>query len=368
MVRTSSCYYAVILALLLVVTAAVYAPLRHAPFVYEDENWMAVAETGPAWTARPSRALTYETFHVTYQAVKLSPAVWHLTNVGLHLANGVLVFAVAATVIGAPSALSAAGLFLLHPLNAEAVSYVSGRVELLSTFFVLLAVWVVLGSGYWLARTIGCVLALIGAALSKEIGVVGVPLVLLTLACWRRKSITRLTPLAVCLWVVVGASLGTIWEQLQSYLVMSPRAGGSVLSVQEYALYQAGMVWKFLVMTVWPVGLSIDHDVLQFGTTWLALSAFGVVVAVVIAVLAWRVSPATTWAVGWMALALAPRFLVRTNEFLSEHQMYLALIGVWIGMSATVVTACRTVASMDAEFWETYQEEYRMLMSPKESA
>lgn len=206
-------------------------------------------------------------------------------------------------------------------------------------------------------RSFACVLALIGSAVSKEVGVVGVPLVLLTLFCWRRASIPWLSPLFAALWVTVGACLGAIWEQLQAYFVISPAAGGSVLSVQEYAIRQAGMVWKFLVMAIWPVGLSIDHDVLQFGRAWLVLSVVGVIAAIVLAVVTWRRSPATTWAVSWVALALAPRFLLRTNEFLNEPQVYLAFIGVWTALSLMAVAAYRALSVADREFWTLYQSE-----------
>src|SRR5207244_11843331 len=61
-----------------------------------------------------------------------------------HLVNGVLVFFIARSIFGktevSKSAAEwmaglAAGLFLLHPLQTESVTYISSRSELLSTFF-----------------------------------------------------------------------------------------------------------------------------------------------------------------------------------------------------------------------------------------
>lgn len=366
MVRTPRYAYAVILALLLAATAAIYAPLRDAPFVYEDENWMPSVANAVTFTPRPSRALTYATFHWTYERVNLDPTAWHATNVGIHLVNGVLVYGIVAAVAGAPAALGAAGLFLLHPLNSEAVSYVSARTDLLATMFTLLAVWLVLCRGPWVAICLGCVAALAGAAMSKEVGVVGVPLVLLTVFCWRRPSVPWLSPMMALLWIVLGASVGSIWDQLQSYASMSPRGGGSVLAVQTYALLQAGMVWKFLLLALWPSALSIDHDVLQFGTVWLALSALGLAGALAVAVRCWREAPTVTWTVGWVALALAPRFLMRTNEFLNEHQMYLALIGVWVALAVSAVHGWRALRTADRDFWKLYQDEATAMLSHRE--
>lgn len=369
MVRTPIHVHAVILALLLAATAAVYAPLRDAPFVYEDENWLAVVADPVTFAPRPSRALTYATFHWTYERVQFAPAVWHLTNVGLHLVNGVLVYAVAGAVVGATPALGAAGLFLLHPLNAEAVSYVSARTDLLAATFTLLAVWIALGRRRWIWRGIGCALALAGAALSKEIGVVGVPLVLLTILCWRRTSVPWMSPLLAGLWVALGACIGAMWDQLQAYVGLSSWTSGSVLSAPEYALRQAGMVWKFLLLACWPSALTIDHDVMALGSIWLALSALGVTVAALSAVATWRRTPAITWTVGWVAIAVAPRFLVGTNEFLNEHQMYMALIGVWIAIATSATHAWRAILrEADKDFWSLYRDEATMLLRNQEGA
>ena len=356
MVRTSI-RNAVILFALLCATAAIYAPVKDAPFVYEDENWIANIQDDVSLVPKPSRVLTHMTFRWTYERVNLAPRVWHLTNVGLHLVNGVLVYAMAASVLGSPVALGAAGLFLLHPLNAEAVSYVTARADLLSTMFILLAILVALGQGWWLARGIACAVLLAAAAQSKEVAVVGAPLVILALACWRRTSIPWLSPLLAGLWVAIGAALGAITPQLLSYASMSPTTSGSFLPVQQYALFQGGMVWKFLIMALWPVGLTIDHDVLLFGQAWLALSAIGIGAALTLAMCIWRWSPSTAWVIGSVAIALAPRFLFRTNEFLNEHQIYTAFAWVWIAVAVVIDRAWRSMRLIDSGFWRLYEME-----------
>src|SRR5690242_10177233 len=69
----------------------------------------------------------------------------HLENVLFHLLNVLLLFAVARRYApeqeGRPPllALTAALLFALHPINAEAVNWISGRSDLIACFFVLLS-------------------------------------------------------------------------------------------------------------------------------------------------------------------------------------------------------------------------------------
>jgi tetratricopeptide (TPR) repeat protein len=65
-----------------------------------------------------------------------NPAGYHLTNVLLHGINTLLVFLLAARVMGNHPATVLAGLlFALHPVNTEAVSWISARPELLLTLF-----------------------------------------------------------------------------------------------------------------------------------------------------------------------------------------------------------------------------------------
>ncbi|HEX7519195.1 MAG TPA: hypothetical protein VF325_02845, partial [Candidatus Deferrimicrobium sp.] len=66
---------------------------------------------------------------------------FHLVNVGLHAANAVMLFFLASR-IGGPSvsrfaALLPALLFAVHPVQTEAVTYISGRSVSLMAFFYL---------------------------------------------------------------------------------------------------------------------------------------------------------------------------------------------------------------------------------------
>ena len=75
-----------------------------------------------------------------------NPVGFHLSNLLIHVLNAFLVYALTCRLVHYPG-LTAAGqkreellagcLFLLHPSHTEAVSWISGRVDLLATFFFL---------------------------------------------------------------------------------------------------------------------------------------------------------------------------------------------------------------------------------------
>jgi Flp pilus assembly protein TadD len=86
--------------------------------------------------------LTWLSLQLDAQLYGLRPWGYHLTNLLLHLANGLLLYGFLRSITGAagPSGLVAV-LFAVHPLHVESVAWVSERKDVLSTFFGLLALW-----------------------------------------------------------------------------------------------------------------------------------------------------------------------------------------------------------------------------------
>ena len=90
-----------------------------------------------------------------------SPAGYHATNILIHSANSVWIYALGCA-LGLPPPLPfwAAMFFGLHPAQTEAVDGVSLRGDLLAAFFVLSALWVFLWSrGRKLRTTLACAAA-----------------------------------------------------------------------------------------------------------------------------------------------------------------------------------------------------------------
>ena len=83
--------------------------------------------------------LTWLSYMLDWQLFGSNPGGFHLTNLIFHIINTLLLFLVLKRMTGVlwQSAFVAA-LFALHPLHVEAVAWVSGRKDVLSTFFWLL--------------------------------------------------------------------------------------------------------------------------------------------------------------------------------------------------------------------------------------
>ncbi len=154
----------IVLALLLVVvTVALYYPIRRLPFInYDDDLYVTEnlhVQSGLEWdtvqwafvtnAASNWHPLTWLSHALDFQLFGLDPTGPHLINLLLHVCNVVLLFWVLlrATGFAGRSAMVAA-LFAVHPINVQSVAWIAERKNLLSMLFFLLA----LGAYRWYAR------------------------------------------------------------------------------------------------------------------------------------------------------------------------------------------------------------------------
>ena len=158
----SSLRRSVVLAVLLAaITVAAYYPVHRLPFVSLNDaeyvtqnpriqqlNWSTIAWSFTTFHAANWHPLTWMSHAVDYQLFALDSAGHHDSNLLLHVLNVLLLFWVLwrATARAGRSFMVAA-LFALHPINVESVAWVAERKNLLSMFFLLLA----LGAYRWYA-------------------------------------------------------------------------------------------------------------------------------------------------------------------------------------------------------------------------
>jgi tetratricopeptide (TPR) repeat protein len=114
------------------------------------------------------------------------PWGYHLTNVLLHAANGVLLFAALALATHSPEKSAfVAALFVLHPLHVESVAWIAERKDVLSTFFGMLSLllYVRYALGATRMNLAASFLFLVASLLTKQT-LVTLPFVFLLLDFW----------------------------------------------------------------------------------------------------------------------------------------------------------------------------------------
>jgi protein O-mannosyl-transferase len=184
---------------ILAVTMLAYLPALGAGFVWDDipqvvgnrltgspRNLLAlfrtdVWSTAGVYVPDPPyyRPLFLATFVLDRVVGGLSPAVHHAQSIAWHLAAVGSVFALARTVSSLEAALVATALFALHPVQSEAVIWVSARTCEMAAVFVACAAAVLAPlDASWRRSAAGAALLLLGL-LSKEEALFGVALVVL---------------------------------------------------------------------------------------------------------------------------------------------------------------------------------------------
>jgi protein O-mannosyl-transferase len=230
---TSSRKQTLLLGLLLVIaTVALYSRVNHFPFVnYDDGDYVTNnihVQTGLDWdtvhwafttyAAANWHPLTWLSHALDCQLFDLSPAGPHDVNLLLHVLNMLLMFLVLQQATGFTGrSFMVAALFALHPINVESVVWISERKNLLSMFFLLLA----LGAYRWYARkprigSYAVVAALFALGLMAKPQVITLPFVLLLWDYWPlgRLSFGREK------FVPAGSSAAIFSEQKFSWLVV----------------------------------------------------------------------------------------------------------------------------------------------------
>ncbi|MEK7529898.1 MAG: hypothetical protein AAB570_03155, partial [Patescibacteria group bacterium] len=142
-------------ALLCAITLAAFSPVFTLDFIrYDDalyvtdnpgvKQGLSVQGLRYAATAIVSgnyHPLTVLSHQLDVTLFGLQPMGHHAVNLSFHIVNACLLLHLLTTMTGAPRrSLAVAMLFAIHPLHVESVAWVSERKDVLSTFFMFLAI------------------------------------------------------------------------------------------------------------------------------------------------------------------------------------------------------------------------------------
>jgi tetratricopeptide (TPR) repeat protein len=217
---------------LLLLCLAVYAPVRSAGFIWDDDqnvsqnrNLEDAAGLARIWleprTSQQYYPLVHTGFWLERRLWGLDPRGYHVTNVLLHALCAVLLWRVLLA-LRVPGALLAASLFAVHPVMVESVAWITERKNVLSLAFALGALAAYLrfappdgeppeprrrGATYALS------LALFACGLLSKTVVFSLPAVIAVILWWKRGKlgVRELLPLAPFLPLGAVAGLHTAW-------------------------------------------------------------------------------------------------------------------------------------------------------------
>ncbi len=272
---------------------------------------------------------------------------FHILNVIIHIFNAFFVFLLVRilrfSVVGAGfSAL----LFLLHPVQTEAVSYMAGLPDVLVTFFILGGILLfhralVEERRSYARIQLGLVfLIYVLALLTKEYAVVAFPLA--TLLAWFYRDKLGGMKRKQCLPVLIGLAVVTgLYLVLKFTVFTFSDSIGLVTNEGRYTQdifirFTSFMraMWEYLVLIFYPRDLYFIKPPLAYSYLgwqgWIGL--FTMAGGGIIAWLVRRSTPTLTFAYLWFFIALFPvsGIVIPVNAIYFEHWMYLPIVAVGI--------------------------------------
>jgi Tfp pilus assembly protein PilF len=363
--------HARLLAGLALLTAVAFAPAVRAPFLFDDVTSMpenasirrlwppSIALSPPKNLSVSGRPVVNYSFAVNFAINRALGVVqqpgakgrfetvsYHAVNIALHILCGLLLFGILRRTFqsqripeqwrgsGDNISLAVTSLWLLHPIQTEAVNYLVQRTELLVSLFYLgtlyasIRAWDVQSPrarfGWYATALASCALGM-GC---KEV-MISAPLAVVLydrafrFESWKQLGLNRerlvfhgalqLT-LVILVLEAQGARADTVGFQ-------------GAISWHEYLRSQGWAIFHYLRLVAWPDALTYDYGARPIGVG-IGTVGLGVLTVAAIATLrAWKRAPWLAFAGSMFFLVLAPSSSIVPiqTEIAAERRMYLAL-------------------------------------------
>jgi Tfp pilus assembly protein PilF len=336
------------------------------PFLFDDlssvEENLTIRHLWPIWKALSPSAPAFMggrpvvNLSLAFNYALGGAAVWgyHAFNLAVHVLAGLTLYGIVGRIFARPRlrerfgaaaewvALAVAVLWTVHPLQTEAVTYISERCESLMGLFYLLSLYGFIRgaesrrSVWWFTLSVAA--CFLGMA-SKEVMVTAPVMVLLYdrtfvsgnfREAWARHR--RLYLGLASSWLLLGYLMADVHNRGVGY--------GLGIAWWGYALTECRAVVQYLRLAVWPHPLILDYGEYVPTGHLAAAAPYALILAVLATgvLFALKRHPAIGFVGAWFFVILAPTSSVVPigGSPMAEHRMYLPLASV---VAMTVVGA-----------------------------
>ena len=312
------------------------------------------------------RSLGMYTFAINYAIHGLDVWGYHVVNLAIHLSSGLLLFGVVRRTLRRDNLASRYGeaadgiafavalLWVVHPLQTQAVTYIVQRLEslmglcYLGTLYCFIRAIDSRRSWPWYAASVLCVG--LGAGV-KEV-IVTAPIVMVwydrafVSTSWRRLMHRRWGYyLAYILAAFPFVPRLVRWAFFASSGSMVG-VGSEAPGMWEYLRSQPGVLLHYLRLCVWPTGQSLDYEWPVANGFW-QIAGPGLLILGLLGLTTWCIFRHKEWSFlgGWFFLILAPTSsVVPFIDLAYEHRMYLPSIAV---VTALVVSCHEALTALE---------------------
>lgn len=317
-----------------------------------------------------SRWVSYWLNTIHYKLSQFEPFIYRQTNVFFHCLTGVLIFILLSSLLKLRSKESwlnklaylitgiTSGLFLLHPVQTQTVSYViQGQLEGLSAFFCLaiavLFVYFTQVQSFILKTILTLLITSLGVIScgTKEITIILpflIPLIdwfFIAQGNWHsvKKRIWLYVLIATTIWGCYIWLLGknffinvlALRVEHQNTVGNIINQTGEKITTWPFFISQFKVILHYLFMFIWPFNICVDYDwkiCSSIDTADCILPFIGLLLIGISILLALKKNRTSLYAFGmlWFFICMAPRSTIMpSTELMADYKTYLASVG-WL--------------------------------------
>lgn len=327
------------LSILLLIGLAAYANSLTGPFLFDD----SVVITGEPMITRfavplsDPRLVTDFSFALNYLVHGASTFGFHLVNLLLHLTTALLVYAFVRLLFTSPKlsptplaerarsiAFLAAALFVAHPIQTQAVTYIAQRYAVMATLFYLAACCLYLRSRtsggskpHQALFYAGFLLCTILAFLSKQnAATLPATIVIIELLLFSAPLQKRMLIFAPFILAVLAGATYLATTDVSLPAILAKLRVDTMMSRQDYLLTQLRVMATYLRLLILPIDQNLDYD-------YPIYTSFS--------------NPAVLWSsLLHLAILATAWFCIATANSKGRHRLLLALGIFWFYITLVV--------------------------------
>ena len=318
--------------------------------ILRNEAFTDLANVSKIYHYGKGRFLPYLTLAINYKISKFDPISYHIFNFFIHYIAAIFLYFLFLAILQTPAmrglqatipqrlgAFLAAGIFFLHPLQTESVTYIIQRSESMAGMFYLATLFFYLKArgagarkdlyGYGLLAGISAVCA----AFSKETAMTLPAMILVMELFFFETSIKALLGKKL-FWLMMIPAAVILSFKLQPLIrtgfIHDPGPGLS-FTRKQYLLTQFSVLLTYLQLFFWPANQNVDWDY-PLATSLLSLqtltSFLFLLLLVILAFFAHKRLRLLSFGIIAFFITLAPTSsIIPLRDVIFEHRMYLAV-------------------------------------------
>jgi protein O-mannosyl-transferase len=329
------------------------------PNLVENSIIKDVGHIGLIWTHSGASPLAYLTFAINFYLGGLEVFGYHFFNLLIHIFASIFVYFLTREIFETPTikasmnqtnphwmALGASLIFLIHPVQTQAVTYISQRTTSLATALYLFSVFC-----YLRARVTGkfifSLAAFIGTVAAMSTKEIAFTIPFTMLLCefifldlsmkGLRARLLRFIPFLFTLAIVplyLFLRLMFLGKESGSFNLMLSEM--SKISSLDYLRTQFVVIWKYIGLLILPIGQNLDHahPFVHAWTLSTLVSLTSIVSLFLFAVWLIRRQPILGFCILWFFLTLSVESsMIPLREAMAEHRLYLPMFGFSLFLS-----------------------------------